>query len=238
MKSLHKRIIAVLLAIMVISVGYLSSANAISFSGYRGVYSVNDFIKNNGFKIYLKEAKEQDINIKIDSIVANYNIQPQAKKRLLKLSDQEAKEVKSIEDIKKLLNSGRQLYKIKVEKWYYLVSMDDVSFYAAQRKPEHKYPNKKNQRNYDIIDFYKQRYKYDIIDVKDMSSAPLRVEMNALIQRNFKNKPGLKVSSKKFENAESLRISLKSGNKFFENLKKGEYHRISVENLDYIIFKN
>lgn len=251
MKGLHKKIGAMALAGMmalggVASSGLIVNANQISSNKVASNVNINNFIEKRGFKIYRKVSSEEEMSNEIRDILnvikKNKRIDERLINRLRMLEDSHSEEVKSIEDIKRLSESDKQIHRIKAGKWHYLLRIDEVGFYSASAESGHRsFYSEDNQRNYDVMKYYSQhskRYKFDIIDVVDIESSPqlrvfeAKIRSNKMFAENIKEKL-LGEPEVYFEDVEALRIKLKSGANIFEE-RKG-YFRARVNNLDYII---
>ena len=143
MKNSYKKISAIVLAGVVVMGASLSSASAVSFRGQGEAASMSEFAKEEGIKILEKKASEEELNEAIKVRIRKLKKSSKQRKRLLELLKEKAVEIKSMQDYEKLLKSGKQLHKIKVGDWYYLIFLDEVSVYGASRKPQHKFYFKK-----------------------------------------------------------------------------------------------
>ncbi len=242
MKNLYKKISTIVLAGVVVMGASLSSASAVSFRGQGEAASMSDFAQQERIKILEKKASEEELNEAIKVRIRKLKKSSKQRRRLLELLKEKAVEIKDMQDYERLLKSGKQLHKIKVGDWYYLIFLDEVSVYGASRVPKHKFYKGINQRNYDAMEFYGKKYGAEIILVKDASSSALRVEFDAMIRSMFGHNPKLmnkllKGADRVFEDVDSFISKIKSGDNIFGNLDKGEFCRLKIGNLEYLIRK-
>lgn len=242
MKNSYKKISAIVLAGVVVMGASLSSASAVSFRGQGEAASMSEFAKEEGIKILERKANKQEMDKAISKRLKKVKKSSQSGRRLLELLKKEAVKIEDMKEYEKLLSSGKQLHRVKVRDWEYLILFDEARVYGASRKPQHKFYSNKNQHNYDSVEFYGRKYNYNIEIVKDCSSYPLSVEFNAMIRSKFGHSK--KVEEKllrgpdiSFENLDSLISNLKSSDNVFKKLDKGGYYRLRVGDLQYVIRK-